>query len=75
VVGHAEADAIAIAARCDHHIGRHAVRFRRMMAGVFDGIVDEIGERLSHQLAIAAHRQGAPVSILSVRPFSSASGS
>ena len=58
MVGYAETDAIPLPACRDHDVGRHAIHFRRMGTRVFDGVVDEIGERLGHQLAVAAHRQG-----------------
>ena len=56
MVGHAETDAIALPACRDHDVGRHAIDFRRTGTGVFDGVVDEIGERLTHQFSIALER-------------------
>src|SRR5262245_62865803 len=55
-IGNAECDALAIIAGSDHDLGGNAVHLAAP-AGIFDRIVDEIGQGLTNQLAIAAHRR------------------
>src|SRR5215469_16689226 len=55
-IGNAERDALAIIAGPNHDLGRDAVHLAAR-PGIFDRIVDEIGQGLANQLAITAHRR------------------
>ena len=41
----------------DHDLGRRAIDLARFRTGIFDGVVDQIGQCLTYQLAIAPHRR------------------
>src|SRR5579883_590077 len=51
-VGHAQRYAIAVKASGDYDLGWCAVKLA-LRPGIFDRVVDQIGERLADQLAIA----------------------
>src|SRR5664279_1973282 len=52
-VGDGEQDAVALVERAHHDFRRRAVGDQVARLGIFDGIVDQIGERLADQLAVA----------------------
>ncbi len=60
VIRHGQRDALAATAGADHDFRRGAVELVAVAVeafgpGIFDGVVDQIGERLAHQFGIAAH--------------------
>ena len=57
-VGDREQDALALAHRLDHDLGLGPVHAGAIGRAVFDGVVDQIGERLADELAVAVHRSG-----------------
>ena len=75
VIGDREQDALARVGRAAPTISAGVPCRPSRRLGIFDRVVDQIGERLADQFAVAVTGAGASASTLSVMPFSSASGS
>ena len=58
-IGHGEQNAVAVVERAQHDFRPLAVDLGGIRLAVFDGIVEQIGDRLAHQLAVALDRRGA----------------
>ena len=53
---HGQHDAIPVIGRLDENLGGLAIELT-VGAGVFDGVIHEIGQRLTDKFAIATHRR------------------